>query len=224
MAQGMFITGTDTGVGKTLVSAACMARWQGIYWKPVQTGPTADHDQPYIQALTGAGEDDFFPTSYSFPDPKSPHIAAENCQQNINPDHLRQESMKLFSKFPERPILVEGAGGVMVPITRDYLMTDLMADLKLPVLLVCRTALGTINHSLLSIAALRQAGLSIAGIVFSGPAHPAEMKTICELGQVRQLAHFPEYPEMTQAVLTKAAGLLPDWSEIQTMLMKGIDV
>lgn len=221
MTQGMFITGTDTGVGKTLVSAACLARWHGIYWKPVQTGPAADHDQPYIQALTGADDTVFFPTAYAFPDPKSPHIAAENCQKNIDPDYLRQESMKLFSQFPEKPIVIEGAGGVMVPITRDYLMIDLMADLNLPVLLVCRTALGTINHSLLSIAALRQAGLTIAGVVFSGPPHPAEMKTICDLGQVRQLAHFPEYPEISSDILTEAAGLLPDWSDMQTMLMEG---
>ncbi len=216
--RGVFITGTDTGVGKTLVSAVCLTHWQGQYWKPVQTGPEKDHDQPYIQRLTSLDKDSFYPEQYVFPDPLSPHIAAENCGETICFNDIIRRFQKMQDRGTDKPLIVEGAGGVMVPLNSKHMLIDLIEALGLPVIIVCRTALGTINHSLLTLAALRQRQLPIAGVVFSGPEHPKEMKSICDLGNVSQLAHFPVMEKIDMADIRYLGTQLPKWSDMPEII------
>ena len=198
--RGVFVTGTDTGVGKTVVSAALLRRVRGRYWKPVQTGPECDHDLPEVQRLTGLPARHFAPSFASYPDPLSPHEAAKRVGQRIDfaaidfPAIDCPTSHDLFW-------IVEGAGGALVPLDDDHLMTDLMKKLGLPVVVVARSTLGTINHSLLTLEALRARGRTVAGVILNGPENPANKAAIEQFGQVAVLAELPLLDGVTASAL-----------------------
>lgn len=196
--KGLFVTGTDTGVGKTLVSAAITGRLHCHYWKPVQTGPDREHDLPEVRRLTGLSNRFFYPSLYSFPEPLSPHEAAKAAGQKIDFDCLLPPAGS-GSNF----LVVEGAGGVLVPLDDKHLMVDLMERLALPVLLVARSSLGTINHTLLSLMALRARGMPVFGVVLSGPENPANREAIESYGKVRVWAELPKLQNVTPQSLTK---------------------
>ena len=161
--NGFFVTGTDTGVGKTVLSALLVAALDAVYWKPVQTGAVEGTDRESVRAWAASPEEQLLPERYCFDPPVSPHLAAREAGVRIALDSF---------EFPEaranRTWIVEGAGGVMVPLNERDLMRDLMRRLGLPVVVAARTALGTINHTLLTLAALRDAHLSIRGVVLIG--------------------------------------------------------
>jgi len=163
MPSRFFITGTDTGIGKTTVSALLCAALDAIYWKPIQTGSREGTDRSTVMRIAGLPRNRALLETYCFTPPVSPHLAARRAGVRIE---LRK--IKLPSLPPEENLIVEGAGGALVPINGTQLMTDLMRHLSLPVLLVARTSLGTINHTLLSIAALRAARLDLRGVVMVG--------------------------------------------------------
>ncbi|MBF0584797.1 MAG: dethiobiotin synthase [Magnetococcales bacterium] len=186
MERGFFVTGTDTGVGKSVASAWLLHRWDGNYWKPVQSGAgTEEGDTAVVQRLSGLPAERFHPPAYTLALPRSPHEAANHEGITIRMDHL-----KLPNATP-RPWVVEGAGGIMVPLNENHLMLDLMVQLELPIILVARTTLGTINHTLLSLAALRSRNLTIAGVILNGVPDHENRRAITHYGQVAILADIP---------------------------------
>jgi len=188
-----FITGTDTDVGKTVACAWVMLHTQARYWKPVQAG-LDETDEATIRALTGAGDERFIATAYNLPEPLSPHEAAKRAGVQIEMDKF---------KLPDdnEPLIVEGAGGLMVPLNEKSLVIDLIAKLSLPAILVCRTGLGTINHSLLSLEALRARNIPFAGAILIGPDVPHNRAAIETYGRVRIIGHIPPLEPLTRKTL-----------------------
>lgn len=181
MTARFVVTGTDTDVGKTVFAAALAGALNATYWKPVQTGLADGADTDTVRSL---GVERRLPEAYRLKAPLSPHRAAELDGVEIDPAHLALPSIA-------DPMVIEGAGGVLVPLTRSLTIADLFADWGLPVILVARTGLGTINHSLLSIEALRARKIRIAGIAFVGDANPDSETTIATMGNVRSLGRLP---------------------------------
>ncbi len=176
------IAGTDTGIGKTVFAAALTGAIGATYWKPVQSGLDEGTDTASVADLSGAPPERLLPEAYRLVTPCSPHLAAEIDGVTIDPARLTPP--------PADPLVVELAGGLMVPLTRELLTIDLVATWGLPVILVARTALGTINHSLLSIEAMRSRGIAIYGIAFVGDAVPDSEETIAAMGRVRRLGRL----------------------------------
>jgi dethiobiotin synthetase len=187
------VTGTDTGVGKTVAAAALAWRLGASYWKPVQAGLDAETDSAAVARLAGVT---VLPEAYRLTTPCSPHRAAELDGVTIDPDRLAP---------PPGRVVIEGAGGALVPLTRELLFADLFARWGLPVVIVARTALGTINHSLLTIEALRARGVPLAGILFSGEEVADSRATICAIGRVRSLGRLPMLDPLTPETLREAA-------------------
>jgi dethiobiotin synthetase len=187
------VTGTDTDIGKTVFAAGLTGYLDAHYWKPVQAGLDGQTDSQIVARLSGRPT---LPEAYRLHLPASPHLAAEAEGLVIDPARLTPP--------PVRPLVIEGAGGLMVPLNRQTLFLSVIAGWGLPVILCARTALGTINHSLLSLMALRQAGAVIHGIAFIGDAVPAVEDTITQMGQVRRLGRLPRLATLDPATLRTA--------------------
>ncbi len=187
------VTGTDTGVGKTVVAAALVWRLGASYWKPVQAGLEDETDSQVVARLAGVA---ILPEAYRLTTPCSPHHSAEIDGVTIDPARLMP---------PPGRVVIEGAGGALVPVTRTLLFADLFARWGVPVVIVARTELGTINHSLLTIEALRARGVVIAGVVFSGDEVADSQATICAIGGVRSLGRLPRLDPLTPETLRAAA-------------------
>jgi dethiobiotin synthetase len=181
--MGAFIvTGTDTDVGKTVFAAGLTTLIGGWYWKPVQAGLDAGGDAAAVATL-GVPTERVLPEAYRLTTPCSPHRAAEIDGITIEPERLALP--------PQRPLVVEGAGGALVPLGGDLLYADLFARWGLPTIVVARTALGTINHSLLTLEALRARGVPVHGIAFVGEREPVAEEAICRIGQAKHLGRLP---------------------------------
>jgi dethiobiotin synthetase len=189
----LVVTGTDTGVGNTVVSAALCVLTGARYWKPVQAGLDGETDSELVARLSGV---EIVPEAYRLTTPCSPHQAAAIDGTTIELERLA---------VPDGPLIVEGAGGALVPLREDQLYADLFARWGLPVVLVARTALGTINHSLLSLEALRARRVEVAGIVFVGDENTESQRIICALGQVRRLGRLPWLDPLDAGTLRSAA-------------------
>lgn len=187
------VAGTDTGIGKTVFAAGLTGMLGATYWKPVQSGLEEETDSQTVARLSGRP---VLPEAYRLALPASPHISAAAEGVVIDPARLAPP--------PVRPLVIEGAGGLMVPLNDDRLYLDVIAGWGLPVVLCARTALGTINHSLLSLAALRQAGAIVHGIAFIGDAVPDVEATICRMGKVRRLGRLPRLAGLTPQALKAA--------------------
>jgi dethiobiotin synthetase len=195
----LIVTGTDTGIGKTIVSAMLTLALNGVYWKPIQSGTEDGTDRTAVAALTGLPSSRILPERYVLKEPLSPHRAAELDGVMIDPGALHLPRIDCVG-----PLIVEGAGGVLVPLTRGFLQADLFAQWNAPAVLVARTALGTINHSLLSLEALRARAVSITGIVFVGDAMPDTEETICSIGTVKRLGRLPFLTKLDAVALRDA--------------------
>jgi dethiobiotin synthetase len=192
------VTGTDTGIGKTVFAAGLVGALGAHYWKPVQAGVDPDGtDAQRVAVLSGAPPSRILPECYCLSHPLSPHRAAEL-------DGVEIDAGALALPQVDGPLVIEGAGGVLVPLDRRTLYADLFARWQLPVILVARTALGTINHSLLSIEALRARGVPVLGAAFVGDPVSDSEATICQLGQVRRLGRLPVLAELTRETLSAA--------------------
>jgi dethiobiotin synthase len=196
MTQRYFITGTDTGVGKTVLSALLCAALEAAYWKPIQTGTEVDSDSATVRALAALPPERIFAEAYKFAPPVSPHLAARQAGARID---LAKIKLPIGAEHP--PLIVEGAGGVFVPVNENELMVDLMRKLGLPVLLAARSSLGTINHTTLSLAALRNAGVEVAGVVMIGAPSADNRAAIEEYGKVRVVGEIPLLAEINRATL-----------------------
>ncbi|GBQ31727.1 dethiobiotin synthase [Gluconacetobacter azotocaptans] len=208
--QGVFVTGTDTGVGKTLVSACLLRAWDASYWKPLQTGiaeETADSDT--VTALAGLDAARLHAPAAVLAAPLSPFDAAEREGTAI-----KAEAIALPPAIDDRPLVVEGAGGVMVPVSADCMMIDLIARFALPVVLVARSQLGTINHTLMSLSALRQKGIAVAGVILNGPPSPEARRAITLFGEARILAEFPHLDRIGPEQIGHLAGMLPSFDAL----------
>lgn len=186
MANRFFITGTDTGVGKTTVSALLCAALDAMYWKPIQTGTRDGTDRGTVMEAAEIHANRTIPEVYKFAPAVSPHLAARLAGVKIELRKIRMPKIEA-----DESLIVEGAGGAMVPINRTQLMTDLMKHLRLPVVLVCRTSLGTINHTLLSLAALRAAEVDVRGVVMVGKPNIENRKAIEHYGEIEAIGALP---------------------------------
>ncbi|MBF0310067.1 MAG: dethiobiotin synthase [Magnetococcales bacterium] len=188
LASGCFVTGTDTGVGKSVAAAWLVRELDGDYWKPVQCGlEDGEGDGERVARLAGVAGERIHPERYRLNLPRSPHEAA--AREGIT---IRLSDFVLPQSV--RPLVVEGAGGVLVPLNDHDFMVDLMRHLGLPVALVARTALGTINHTLLSLEALRRRGVEVAGVILNGDPDVDNRAAICRYGQVEVLGEIPVLP------------------------------
>ncbi|MEQ8824587.1 MAG: dethiobiotin synthase [Filomicrobium sp.] len=193
----LVVAGTDTGVGKTVFSAALAGALDADYWKPVQSGLADGTDRECVAELSGLPAEQIFPEVYKLTEPMSPHLAAEI-------DGVTVDAVRLVPPQTERPLVIELAGGLLVPLNNDDLQVDVVAGWAAPVVLVARTALGTINHSLLSLEALRARNIPIVGVAFVGDPEPKVEATISRMGQVKRLGRLPFVSPLDQGALARA--------------------
>lgn len=196
MPQQYFITGTDTNVGKTVLCALLCAALDANYWKPIQTGAAEDSDSRTVAQLASLASDRILPEAYRFEPPVSPHLAARLASTRIEPQRI-----SIPDAARRANLIVEGAGGILVPINEDCLMIDLMKQLGLPVILATRSSLGTINHTLLSIQALAAAEVPLAGVVMIGEANRENRDAIEEFGRVQILGEIPRLARLNRETL-----------------------
>ncbi|QXF12534.1 dethiobiotin synthase [Sphingopyxis terrae] len=186
------VTGTDTGIGKTVFSAALAGALGLPYWKPIQSGLEEETDSEAVARLAGVR---VHPEAWRLVTPASPHLAAEIDGVIIDADALAP---------PPGDLLIEGAGGALVPVTRTMLYADLFARWQIPVIVCARTALGTINHSLLTIEALKARHVPIHGIAFVGEAAPDSEAIIAALSGAKRLGRLPHLDPLTPEALAAA--------------------
>ncbi len=195
---GYFVAGTDTGVGKTVVSAWLMRALDGEYWKPIQAGLGGETDEMTVKRLTGFGADHFHASAYCLKAALSPHEAARR-------EGIAIDLGRLTLPPHRRLLVVEGAGGLLVPLNARDFVADLIAKLALPVILVSRPEIGTINHTLLSLEALRTRGIEPAGVVISGAPNAANREAILRYGRTSIIAELPLLDPLTASSTAEAA-------------------
>jgi dethiobiotin synthetase len=194
MTATIIVTGTDTGVGKTIFAAALAGALRGFYWKPIQAGLQEETDRETVLRLSGLPEERVLIEAYRLKTPASPHLAAAIDGVAIDPQVL-------VLPRTDGPLVVEGAGGLLTPLTREITYIDVIARWRASVVLCARTTLGTINHSLLSIEALRARGIAILGIAFIGDENAESERIIAEMGRVRRLGRLPHLAPLSAVAL-----------------------
>ena len=190
--EGIFqfiICGTDTDIGKTLISSFFVRGLNSFYWKPIQSGIEPQTDSQTVEKLAKVDEKKIIKEAYVFTKPLSPHWASEIDHKTINFDMLSLPKVN-------GSLIVETAGGLMVPITRNFLQIDQIKKWNLPVILVCKSSLGTLNHTLLSIEALQKRNINILGLVVNGEKHLDNPKTLFEFSSIPIIAEFPHIQEI----------------------------
>lgn len=173
-----FVTGTDTGIGKTFISGMLMSALDATYWKPVQAGLDEETDTEFVQRVSDADQSRIIPERYQLETPMSPHAAADIDGVKISLNDFE------LPEYETKHLIVEGAGGLIVPINWEETVLDLIEQLNIPVLLVARSSLGTLNHTLLSLKALRDRGIEVFAVVLNGEKHPSNKETIQRFGEV----------------------------------------
>lgn len=196
--SAVFITGTDTDVGKTLVSAWLVRHWQAAFWKPVQAGPQTDSQS--VRSLVPTAR--IIPSLWSLSRPLSPHLAADLDGVDIDITGVKRPPI-------DGPLVIEGAGGVFAPLNRTTYILDLISTLEAPAIVVARSALGTINHTLLTLHALRSRAIPILGVVMNGPLNPDNRQAIEHFGQIPVLAEIPQLDTLTPDSLAALSCPIP---------------
>lgn len=191
-----FITGIGTDVGKTVVSAILVKALEANYWKPIQAGDLENSDRMKVQDLTGMNNTYFHPETYLLPYPMSPHASAERAGIDIE---LNQINVPQHSNT----LIIEGAGGLMVPVNRKNLYIDLIPQFNAEVILVSRHYLGSINHTLLSLEALDRRGITIKGIVFNGNENQDTESIILERSGAHFLGRIPDTNKVDRGFIEK---------------------
>ncbi len=190
MTSRIVVAGTDTNIGKTVFAAALVHAIGGVYWKPIQAGLDGETDSQTVARLAGLPPDRVLNEAYRLRTPASPHWAAERDGIEINEDHLAPPQQAA-------PLVIELAGGLLVPITRQRLQIDVVAAWHLPVIVCAATRLGTINHTLLSIEALQRRDIAILGVAFIGDENADSQRTICDFGGAQYLGRLPRIDPLT---------------------------
>jgi dethiobiotin synthetase len=197
MTMRIIVTGTDTGIGKTVFAAGLTRLLDGVYFKPVQAGLEGETDTVAARRLSGLPAVHTLPEVWRLTTAASPHLAAERDGVVIDPKALTLPTI-------DRSLIVEGAGGLMVPLTRDVLYIDVFAAWRAPVVLCTRTSLGTLNHTLLSLEALQRRAIPILGIALIGDAHMDNERILREMGRVPILGRLPRLDPLTPQSLASA--------------------
>lgn len=201
MTNKYFITGIGTGIGKTVVSAIITEKLQADYWKPVQSGDLDNSDTMKVRSLVSNSKTVFHPEAYQLTQPYSPHKSAalDGVTINLNEFDLPKT---------DNTLLIEGAGGLMVPLNEQHLMTDLIKQLGAEVILVSQNYLGSINHTLLSVEVLKQKGIPVKGIIFNGPADAESERYILKYTSLPLIGKITELPELNKEAIKQAGQLL----------------
>jgi len=197
MPKTYFITGIGTEVGKTLVSAIVTKAMEADYWKPIQAGDLENSDTHKVKRLVANPDSHFFDNAYALNTPMSPHAAAEIDGINIEIQNIKRPETK-------KDLVIEGAGGLMVPLNGKEVIADLISKEDV-VILVSRHYLGSINHTLLSIEALKNRGIDKIGIIFSGNEYPTTENAILKIGNVEVIGRLDEEPYFDTMVVEEYA-------------------
>ncbi|MFC0804501.1 dethiobiotin synthase [Ensifer sp. P24N7] len=197
MTRRLVVTGTDTGIGKTVFSAALTDVLGACYWKPVQSGLQGETDSEAVQRLGRIPSARIVPEAYRLRTPASPHLAA-----SIDGIHIEAEA--LVPPVTGAPLIIEGAGGLLVPLNAETVFADVFARWQIPVVLCARTELGTINHTLLSLEALRARSIPVFGVAFIGEGQADTESIIAKMGRVRSLGRLPKLDPLTPDLLRQA--------------------
>lgn len=205
--RGYFISGIDTEIGKTVVSAILTQALGAAYWKPVQAGELDYTDTDKVKSWVSHSDCQFFPERHRLQLPRSPHAAA--AEEGID---IQLADFTLPTT--DRPLIVEGAGGLLVPLNQQVTILDLIAQLGLPVLLVSKHRLGNINHTLLSVEALKHRGIPLAGIIFNGEEIPGTNSIIAQLGQIPILGTIPTVAPIDSSTIARLA---EDWTHLSRL-------
>ena len=192
----LIVCGTDTDVGKTIVSSLLVQGLNAIYWKPIQSGFEDGGDTNTVKGILNLPKERILTERYKFKAAVSPHWAAEQENELINPKNLSLPMVK-------QSLIIETAGGVMVPLTRQYMQIDQLKNWMLPIVLVARSGLGTLNHTLLTIEALKKRNIPLLGIILNGAFHPDNPKTLEEISGVAIIAQLPILDKVSSQVLSK---------------------
>ncbi len=209
--MSLVVVGTGTEIGKTITCAMLLTRYAEIfklaYWKPIATGSAEDRDTSRIERLCGP-EVDILQESYLFEPPVSPHLAARLAGKRIDPEQVVQALKTYQQESDGRALVIEGIGGLLVPLTAEgYLLADLLEAMSLPCLLVASSTLGTINHTLLTLEAMRSRDLELVGVVLNGPRNRENRLAIEEFGCVQIIGEMePIDPLSPQSVLRASRG------------------
>lgn len=201
----VFITGTDTDVGKTIVSVGLCLAWSAHYWKPIQAGYFDNISTSDKNILPGTDneimsrfipKEHIYPSTYTLKNPLSPNQAAYK-------EGIKIEIEKINCPDCSFPIVIEGAGGSLVPVNDKEDMTDIMKKMDCPVIIVARSTLGTLNHTLLTLTVLRAKKIPILGVIMVGPPHPDNKKDIEKKGNIPILLELPILKNLSSGVLKK---------------------
>ncbi|RYE16145.1 MAG: dethiobiotin synthase [Sphingobacteriales bacterium] len=195
--QPIFITGIGTGIGKTIISAVLVEKLKADYWKPVQAGELDDSDTMKVQELVSNLVSVFHPESYRLTRPYSPHKAADL-------DDIVIDLNTISLPKTDNQLLIEGAGGLMVPLNDDSLVIDLIKQLGAKAILVSQNYLGSINHTLLSATVLKQYGIPLEGIIFNGVMDTYSESYILQYTGTKLLGRVPEYPALSKEIIIEA--------------------
>ena len=197
----LFITGIGTGIGKTIVSAVLTEKLKSDYWKPIQSGDLDDSDTLKVKGLVSNTASVFHTEAYRLTQPYSPHKSAAI-------DGITIDLNKIITPKTNNNLLIEGAGGLMVPLNDEYLMIDLIKKLDVEVLLVSQNYLGSINHTLLSVAILKQYDIKIVGIIFNGKTDENSESYILNYTGLKLLGRLPEFETVDKETIIKAGDLI----------------
>jgi dethiobiotin synthetase len=197
VTKRIVVTGTDTGIGKTVFAAALAGALDGYYWKPIQSGLDDETDSETARRLSNLPTERILPERYRLKTPASPHLAARIDAVEIDVEQLDLPSTT-------RPLIIEGAGGLLVPLTRGVTYIDVFARWRMPLVLCARTTLGTINHTLLSVEAIRTRGIPLLGVAFIGDDNNDSEDIIVALGRTRRLGRLPFLMPLTADSLRAA--------------------
>lgn len=196
-----FVTGIDTNIGKTMVAAIVTQALEADYWKPVQAGDLEQSDSIKVASLLSNAKSQIHPEAYRLHTPASPHYAAAV-------DGITIEEQQFTLPSTDNNLVVEGAGGLFVPLNDHYLLIDLIKELNIPVLLVVNFYLGSINHTLASIEALQSRSIPIAGLLFNGDITPASKDYILQYSQLPSLGEIPILKTINKENIAAQAALL----------------
>jgi dethiobiotin synthetase len=201
--KSYFITGIGTGVGKTVVAAGLVEALRADYWKPIQSGTVEGSDSDFVRELSES-RGVIHPECYRLKAPLSPHAAAEL-------EGVEIDCSRISIPQGDNHLIVEGAGGLFVPITYSVLMIDLIQTLGLPVMVVSRTYLGSINHTLLTIEALKSRAIPVAGVIFNGDENQATERAISGFGGITHSIRVPHYEGLNRSAVENMASLFREW-------------
>ena len=197
MHKPLFVTGIGTGIGKTLISAILVEKLKADYWKPVQAGELDDSDTIKVRGLVSNGQSVFHPETYRLTQPYSPHKAAAL-------DGITIDEKTIVAPKTDNQLLIEGAGGLMVPLNNSFLIIDLIKQLNAKVVLVSQNYLGSINHTILSAQVLKQYQIPVAGIIFNGDKDTYSEDFILQYTGFKLLGHIPQYTTFNKVSIITA--------------------